>query len=64
MKFPEGGGLEARSSCSPVVLVRSLAGRAREVLRNSRKDVLPEFWVPTTRRVSKMLVDDHAIACV
>lgn len=53
MKLPDAGSLGKNSSCSGVPLVRFLAGRARALFRNSRKDVLPEFVVPTMR----MLVD-------
>lgn len=48
MKLPEGGAF-GRSSYSAVLLDRFFAGRASAVLRNSRKEVLPELAVPTMR---------------
>ena len=47
--MPEAGRFGKNSSCSGVLLDRFFAGRARALFRNSRKDVLPEFVVPTMR---------------
>lgn len=48
MKFPEGVLRFSGTSSSPF-LARFLGGRARAVLRNSRKDVFPELRVPMMR---------------
>ena len=49
MKLPDGGALGMNSSGSMVLLERFFGGSARALLRNSRKDVLPEFRVPMMR---------------
>ena len=58
MKLPDAGSFGKNSSCSGVLLDRFLAGRARALFRNSRKDVLPEFVVPTMRMLVVRLVSD------
>lgn len=60
MKFPEGMLRLWGTSSSPF-LARFLGGRASAVLRNSRKEVLPELRVPMTRILTIVLVD-HNIA--
>lgn len=47
--MPEAAALGVNSLPSMVLLVRFFGGRASEVLRNSRNDVLPEPCVPTIR---------------
>lgn len=53
MKLPDGGKLGLESS-SVLLLARFFAGRARDVLRNSRNEVLPAFWVPMMRMLKSI----------